>query len=513
MKNIIEMTNIKKSFGTNQAIKEGNFNLREGEIHSIIGENGAGKSTLMKLLYGMYSPDQGEIIVRGNNVHGLNTKQAISLGIGMVHQEFMLVEEMTVLENIILGNEPRKSFSRIDFTKAKKELEAYLTEYDFEIRLNKKVADIPVGEAQRAEIIKTLYRGSNIIILDEPTAVLTPQESRKLFEIIRKLKESGTSIVFISHKLKEVLEISDRITVMRNGKHVDTIGVEDANEKKLTNMMIGKDVYLNIPRNKAKSKKVVFTAKDMYIPGEREISKIRNMSFDVYEGEILGIAGISGNGQQELAEALIGTRVIEKGSLYFNGEDITHTATNNRRKKGISCIPEDRNTEGLIKDYSIGDNLIPLMIQNKEITNSIGVINSKHKVKATKELIERFDVRPPIGEVLCKNLSGGNAQKVIIAREIGMNPKMLIAAQPTRGVDIGSIEYIRTSLQKLKEQGTAIIMISADLDEIFSLSDRIMVIYEGQIMDIVDVEKATYENIGLMMMGGKVDETIGKPEI
>ncbi len=503
MENIIEMRRIEKSFAATQAVKGASFSLKSGEVHSVIGENGAGKSTMMKILYGMYRPDAGEICVRGECFPELHTRQAIELGIGMVHQEFMLVKELTVLENIILGMEPRKSFSRIDFAKARRELDKYLKDYQFDVRLSKRVEDIPVGEAQRVEIIKTLYKGSNVIILDEPTAVLTPQEAVKLFDIVRSLRAGGASIVFISHKLGEVMDISDRITVMRAGQKVGTVDAKDTNPTELARMMVGKEVFLNVRGGGDVTGGPVFRAEDLYIPGERELSKIRGMTFDVREGEILGVAGVDGNGQQELAEALIGTRQIEKGKITFGGEDITSLPPKARRARKMSYIPENRNTKGLVRDYTIAENMIPQMLNDGSIT-TLGVVRAGAERKAVNKLIGLFDVRPPDAKFPCKNLSGGNAQKVIVAREVGANPRFLIAAQPTRGVDIGSIEYIRTALLDLKKQGAAILLISADLEEVLSLSDRVMVLYEGRITGIVDIKDADTDNIGLLMTGGEV---------
>ncbi len=471
MGKILELKNIKKSFGSVKAISNGQFNLLEGEVHSVIGENGAGKSTLMKILGGVYAPDEGSIIYNDREYSSLSTKEALELGIGIVHQEFMLINEMTVLENIILGKEPKKSVSRIDFHTAKEEMKTFTEEYGFDVRLNKKVIDIPVGEAQRVEIVKTLYRGAKIMILDEPTAVLTPQESEKLFSVIRKLKESGTSIIFISHKLQEVMEISDRITIMR------------AN------------------REKTSPGEVCLLAENIFVPGERELSKIRDLSFEIRKGEILGVAGVDGNGQKEFTEALIGLRPVEAGKILFHNQDITNLSVKERRKLKIGYIPEDRNSTGLLRDGSIIDNLIALKINFKDMVKN-GIINAANAESFADDAMEKFDIRPRKKRHICRRLSGGNAQKVVIARELSQSPELLIACQPTRGVDIGSIDAIHELLREARDEGASILMISTDLEEVLALSDRILVLYEGRIAGIVEADKTDEEELGLLMMGG-----------
>lgn len=504
MEKLIEMRTIVKDFPGVRAIDKANFDLFPGEIHSLIGENGAGKSSLMKVIYGLYPADSGEIYFKGEQLANFSTRDIIDKGVGMVHQEFMLVEEMTVLENIILGFEPLKSFDRLDFKAASKVVKEYVDTYGLEIQLNKKVRNISVGEAQRVEIIKTLYRGADILILDEPTAVLTPQETLKLFQILQNLKNDNKSIVFISHKLNEVMEISDRITVMRNGAYIDTVNKVDTNEMELAKMMVGRSVFLNIPRIKPKLGEVVLSVEDVYIPGEREISKIRGLSFDLHEGEILGFAGIDGNGQVELIEAITGLREVESGKINLKGQDIANKKVEEIRKLGISHIPEDRNKRGLNRKLSIKENLIGLKYKTHTISDK-GLLDSTKVIGFSTSLIEKYDIRPRDPNASTEFLSGGNAQKIVVAREIGEGKPVLIASQPTRGVDIGAIEFIRSQINDAKSKGTAVLLVSADLQEILSLSDRIAVMYEGRITGIIDRSEASEENIGMLMAGGVVN--------
>ncbi|MCP1101931.1 ABC-type uncharacterized transport system ATPase subunit [Aequitasia blattaphilus] len=497
---VVEMKDIQKSFGSVKAVKNGFFTAKKGEIHSLIGENGAGKSTMMKLLFGMYPIDEGEILINGNNTDKLTPKIAIDHGIGMVHQEFMLVGELTVLENIILGFEPQKGL-KIDFDAAKKEVKKYIEQYHMDIQLEKKVNQISVGEAQRVEIIKTLMRGAEIIILDEPTAVLTPQEAQHLFKILMNLKKDHKTIVFISHKLNEVMNISDRISVMRQGQYIDTVEKGNTSPLELTKLMIGREVFLNIDKTYSKAGKTVLEVEDVWIPSQKETSKIRGMSFHVNEGEIVGVAGIDGNGQSELVEAIIGLREVEKGSIKLSGKNIANKKTRAIRKSGLSVIPEDRNTQGLNREMSIADNLAAVEMDRVPYSKGF-MIRQEAIVQNAKEKVEAFDIRPDDYNLPTSSLSGGNAQKVVVAREVSMDNKLLIAAQPTRGVDIGAIESIRNSLEKAKKEGTAVLLVSAELEEIISLSDRIIVIHEGKITGEMPADEANENNLGLLMMGG-----------
>lgn len=498
---VIEMKDIQKNFDFVTAVSEGQFTLKRGEIHSLIGENGAGKSTMMKLLYGMYPIDGGEVRIEGETVTDLTPARAIERGIGMVHQEFMLVDELTVLENIILGFEPRKGL-RIDFKKASEAIQKYIDDYHMDVQLNKKINQISVGEAQRVEIIKTLYRGADILILDEPTAVLTPQETDKFFEILKSLKEDGKSIVFISHKLNEVMEISDRITVMRRGKFIDTMDVKDTSPEDLAYKMVGREVLLRVDKEPATPGGVMLEVQDLWTSGDKEISKIRGIDLTVREGEILGIAGIDGNGQSELIEAITGLRKVEKGTVRICGKDITNQSPAQIRDAGIAHVPEDRNTRGLNRAFNIMDNLVAVQVDQPPFAKGLAVMD-KAKREFSDRLIDRFDIRPQDPFYLVQALSGGNAQKIVIAREVENGGALLIAAQPTRGVDIGAIESIRQILNEVKADGRGILLVSADLDEILSLSDRIAVMYEGKIMGILDDTEANKENIGILMMGGE----------
>ncbi len=498
---IVEMKNMVKTFGPVVAVRNGQFNLREGEIHSLIGENGAGKSTMMKLLYGMYDYDEGEISLRGEKMTKLTPKFVIEHGIGMVHQEFMLVQELTVIENVILGFEPKKGL-RIDFESARKEVQQYIDLYHMDVQLDKRISQISVGEAQRVEIIKVLMRGAKIIILDEPTAVLTPQEAEGLFKILDKLKKDGRSIVFISHKLDEVMEISDRISVMRQGAYIGTVDKANTNEAELARMMIGRDVFLNIKREPSEIGENVLEVKELWTSAEKEISKIRGLSLHVRKGEIVGIAGIDGNGQSEMVQAITGLRAVEKGEIILDGKNISNLSPKKIRELGLAHIPEDRNTRGLARMLSIEENLVSVSY-DEEPYSKAQVINLKAINSHALEQIEKFDIRPTNPKLLTSAMSGGNAQKVVVAREVEEAVKVLVAAQPTRGVDIGAIESIRSILQTVKKGGVGILLISADLQEIISLSDRILVMYEGKITGELTTEEANEEVLGLLMMGGK----------
>lgn len=503
---VVEMKNIVKSFGEVRAVKDGQFNLIKGEIHSLIGENGAGKSTMMKLLYGMYPIDSGEIIVKGRSMGKLDPKLAIQHGIGMVHQEFMLVNDLTVLENVILGFEPKKGL-QIDFDKARKEIQHFIDQYNMEIQLDKKVSQISVGEAQRVEIIKTLMRGADIIILDEPTAVLTPQETKKLFEILNNLKKEQKSLVFISHKLNEVMEISDRISVMRQGMYMGTVSKEETSPLDLTKKMIGREVFLHIDKTYEKAGKRILDVQDVWIPSQKESSKIRGLSLHVNEGEIVGIAGIDGNGQSELIEAITGLRPVERGHIFLDGKEITNLSPKKVREVGLAHIPEDRNTRGLNRTMSIEENLVAVEVDKAPFSRGM-VMNTAAMDRHSEEMVKRFDIRPTDYKLPTSSLSGGNAQKVVVAREVSMNKKLLVAAQPTRGVDIGAIESIQKTLEEAKKNGAGVLLVSTELEEITSLSDRIIVIHEGTITGELSAGEANENNLGLLMMGGTVDHQV-----
>ena len=496
---VVEMKGIVKNFGQVQAVKHGEFTLKKGEIHSLIGENGAGKSTMMKLLYGMYPIDEGEIIVKGEPMGTITPKLAIEHGVGMVHQEFMLVNELTVLENIILGFEPKKGLT-IDFDKARKEVKKYIEQYHMDVQLDKKVSQISVGEAQRVEIIKTLMRGADIIILDEPTAVLTPQEAERLFEILNNLKQDGKSLVFISHKLNEVMAISDRISVMRQGQYMGTVNKEETSPLDLTKRMIGREVFLNIDKAYSEAGDTILEVQDVWIPSQKETSKIRGMSLHVKAGEIVGVAGIDGNGQSELVEAITGLRKVEKGKILLCGKDITNQSPRKVRESGLSHIPEDRNTRGLNRAMTIEENLIAVRLDQPPFTKGI-MMNKSGQDTYAKEMVEQFDIRPADYNLPTSSLSGGNAQKLILARETASKPDVILASYPVRGLDIKATESIHKILVNEKNRGAGVLLVSEDFDEIFQLCDRVAVMYEGKFMGIVPISRVNLETIGLAMSG------------
>lgn len=500
----VYMKNITKVFPRVIANDNVTFAVKKGEIHALIGENGAGKSTLMNQLYGLYKPTGGEIYVFGKKMDFKGPSDAIDAGIGMVHQHFMLVDNLTVAENVVLGQEPKKGIL-FDLKFARKKVKELSERYGLKVDIDAKIEDIPVGMQQRVEIIKTLYRGADILILDEPTAVLTPQETEELFEVLRALKNDGKTIIFISHKLKEVLEISDTITVMRLGKVTGTVKTSLTNEKELANMMVGRNVVLSIERPTFTPGKTSIKIENIWVKDNRKLDAVKGISFEIREGEILGIAGVAGNGQTELAEALAGLRKIEKGSYLFEEREISNLSVRELRELGISHIPEDRQKRGLIADFPVYFNLI-LSQHYKEPFAKRGFLDFNEIRKYSHSLVKQFDVRPPDIDILAGNLSGGNQQKVILAREIGFSPKFIIVSQPTRGLDVGAIEYVHKSLINLRQQNATILLISMELEEILSLSDRILVMYEGRSMGEFENGELTIEEMGLMMAGKKLEE-------
>lgn len=499
MSNVIEMRGITKIFPGVVANEEIDFELRRGEIHALLGENGAGKTTLMKILYGLYSPTRGEIYVNGVEVEITSPNKAIALGIGMVHQHFMLVPPFTVAENIVLGSEPEKA-GVLNMEEAIRRVEELSTMYGLIVDPKAKVQDISVGMQQRVEILKALYRGADILILDEPTAVLTPQEVRELIAIMDKLTAQGKSIIFITHKLKEVKAISNRVTVIRRGKVVGTVNTTDVETRDLARMMVGRDVILEVEKAPANPGEVVLAVEDLRATNDRNLPALRGTSFEVRAGEILGLAGVDGNGQSELIEVITGLRPAVSGHVVLKGQDMTKKSARKRTELGMGHIPEDRQKRGLILDYSLWENTI--LGRQHQRPFSSGILLNSQKVRShARHLIEEFDVRTPNEEVEAKALSGGNQQKVIIAREIDRNPELLIAAQPTRGVDVGAIEFIHKRIVAERDAGKAVLLVSLELDEILSLSDRIAVIYEGQIVGVMDAKDANEEELGLMMAG------------
>lgn len=500
MENLIEMRGVTKIFPGVIANDNIDFQLRKGEIHALLGENGAGKTTLMKILYGLYTPTSGEIYVNGQKAELDSPGQAIELGIGMVHQHFMLVQPFTVAENIVLGAEPT-NLGVINQEEMIKQVKEISERYGLMVDPNAKIEDISVGMQQRVEILKALYRGADILILDEPTAVLTPQEVKELIMIMQKLTNEGKSIIFITHKLKEVKAISDRVTVIRRGKVVDTVNTIDVNVRELANMMVGREVILEVDKEPANFGDIILSVENLHALNDRGLPALNGTSFEVRAGEILGVAGVDGNGQSELTEVLTGLRRLSEGNVSFKGNIVSHLTTKDRLNSGFSHIPEDRQKRGLILDYSLAENLILGHHDHEPFAKKKLSLDYQVIKQNAREIIEEFDVRTPSEEILARNLSGGNQQKLIIAREFSRNPELLIAAQPTRGVDIGAIEFIHKRIVEQREAGKAVLLISLELDEILSLSDRIAVIYEGKIVDIVDAEEVTEEELGLMMAG------------
>ncbi|RYL94321.1 ABC transporter ATP-binding protein [Sporolactobacillus sp. THM7-4] len=497
----IEMRNIRKEFPGIVANDDVTLQVKEGEIHALFGENGAGKSTLMNVLFGLYQPDAGEIYVKGQKVNISDPNDANRLGIGMVHQHFMLIDNFTVAENIILGSEPTRGMA-LDMDKAVKIVRDLSDRYGLDVDPLKKVEDITIGMQQRVEILKILYRGSNILIFDEPTAVLTPIEIKELIEIMKRLVKEGKSIILITHKLKEIFEACDRCTVIRLGKVIGTVDISDTNPSKLADMMVGRKVNIPVNDSPYAPKEKVLEIKDLTVLDSRKVPAVRKLDLEVHGGEILGIAGVDGNGQTELIEAIAGLRKVHEGQILLNGEDITRLKTRKIIEAGLGYIPEDRHKHGLVLDFTVGENMVLQTYYKKPFAHA-GVLQNKVISKKAKQLIKEFDVRTPGEKTLARSLSGGNQQKVVIAREVDRSPKLLIAAQPTRGLDIGAIEFIHNKLLEEKKKGKAVLLVSFELDEILHLSDRIAVIYEGRIIDIVNPKETNENQLGLLMAGRK----------
>jgi len=506
---ILEMKNITKRFPLVVANDKVNFTVYKGEIHALVGENGAGKSTLMSILYGLYQADSGQIYFNGKKVNISNPNVAINLKIGMVHQHFMLVPPLTVAENIILGMEPRKNNIFIDMEKAIKKVEELSENMGFKIDPRAKIENISVGTQQRVEIIKVFFRGAEILVLDEPTAVLTPQEVEELFEILRSLKKQGKTIIFITHKLDEVKVLSDRVTVMRRGKVAGVKNTKETNQEEIASMMVGRKVIFKVEKKPLNLGKVALKIEKLEALNNKGLPAVKNISFEIKEGEILGFAGVEGNGQTELVEVITGLRKASSGKIFLNNQDITDDSPRSIREDKIAHIPEDRRQRGIILNYTVAENLIlgshyraPF---NKGLKLNFTAINNH-----ANHLIKDFDIRPTEKDNLLKSLSGGNQQKVIVARELYGEPKLLIAAQPTRGLDVGSIEFVHQQILNERGKGKAILLISADLEEILSLSDRIAVIYEGKIVDFLDPNKTDEREIGLLMTGSTANKKLLK---
>ncbi len=502
---VIEMKNITKKFGDFTANDNVNLLVHKGEVHALLGENGAGKTTLMNILYGLYQPTSGEIYISGEKVKVTDPNVAIKKGIGMVHQHFMLMEPFTVAENIILGMETTKGLGILDMDKAIEEVKELAQKYGLYVDPMAKIHEISVGMQQRVEILKALYRGAEVLILDEPTAVLTPQEIHDLIKIIRNLTKEGKSIIIITHKLKEIKQVADYCTIIRRGKHIDTVDVSEVSENELASKMVGREVSFKVEKEEREAKDIALEIKDLVVKDNRGIKSVDGLSLEVRLGEILGIAGIDGNGQSELLEAITGLRKIESGEIHIKGHDITNKTPREIIENKIATIPEDRQKRGLIMDFTVAENMI-LENYNKEPFAKNGILDYLNIKNFAKDLIEKFDVRPKNEILKARSLSGGNQQKVIIAREVTNDPDVLIAAQPTRGLDVGAIEYVHSALVRQRDNNKAVLLVSLELDEIMNVSDRIAVIYEGKIVGVMDAKDADENKLGLMMAGGGKNE-------
>jgi len=501
---VLELRGVTKQFPGVLANDHIDFDLKRGEVHALLGENGAGKSTLMSILYGLYTADSGEILMNGKPIEISSPNDAIELGIGMVHQHFMLIPVMTVTENIVLANEPVRAGVLLDQASAEKRVEEVARTFNFAVDPHARVQNITVGQQQRVEIMKALYRNADIVILDEPTAVLTPQEAQELFQILRTLTREGISIIFITHKLNEVLEIADRITVLRRGKKVETIPREGATEEGLARSMVGREVLLRVEKRPAQPGDPLLQVEDLVVRDDRGLEAVRGVSFDVRAGEIVGIAGVDGNGQSELIDALTGLRSVAGGRITVGGEDITRATARQALDAGMGHIPEDRQRRGLVLDFNLAENLA-LHDYGKEPFSRLGFLNPGRWLRWAAGLLKEFDVRGGGPTTRGGSLSGGNQQKVVIAREVSRDPSVLIAAQPTRGLDVGAIEFVHRRLLEQRDEGKAVLLVSLELEEILSLADRVLVLYEGKIAAEFPPD-VSEEEVGIAMLGGKQRE-------
>lgn len=502
---VLELRGITKRFPGVIANDNINLTLNKGEIHALLGENGAGKTTLMNILYGLYEPDHGSILINAKEVEIHGPRDAIAQGVGMVHQHFMLVPVMTVAENVMLGNESTQHGCFLDQTAVSKKIREISDQFGLEVDPDAYVSDLPVGLQQRVEIIKVLYRQADILIFDEPTAVLTPQEVESFFKILRSLIRSDKSIIFITHKLKEVMQVADRITVLRGGRVTGSVTTQRVNEQKLAEMMVGREVVLTVQKKPAVPKETVLQVRDLSVRDERDHPAVNGVIFDVCGGEVLGIAGVQGNGQTELVYALTAMLPIAGGSIHLLGKELHHAQPRDVIEAGVAHIPEDRQKHGLVLSFPVYENLILCTYYLKPFAHGLN-LQQDVILRHSEELVKQYDVRTPGVYVNVSTLSGGNQQKVIVAREFSRPIKLLIASQPTRGLDVGSIEYIHRRIIEKRDEGTAVLLVSSELDEIMALSDRIAVMYRGKIMDIVSAASATREQLGLLMLGMSPEE-------
>ncbi len=502
---VLELRGITKQFPGVLANDHVDLELLQGEVHALLGENGAGKSTLMNILYGLYHPDSGEIRLKGKPVSFSSAKEAIASGIGMVHQHFMLIPVMTVAENIVLAEEPTYGGVMLDFDEARRRVGELSERFGLAVDPRARIQDITVAQQQRVEILKALYRGAEILVLDEPTAVLTPQEARELFSIIKSLTDQGKSIIFISHKLHEVLEVADRITVLRRGKKIDTVPKEGATEESLARAMVGREVLLQVEKPPASPGETLLEVDDLHVFDDRGLEKVKGVTFRVRAGEIVGIAGVDGNGQTELIDALTGLLRPASGRIAVGGRSVPrHASPREMLDLGVGHIPEDRQRRGLVLEFSIAEN-IALHDYCEEPDSKRGWLYPRRLIERARKLIADFDVRGGGPRTRAGALSGGNQQKVVVAREVARNPKVLIAAQPTRGLDVGAIEYVHRRLVAERDGGRAVLLVSLELDEVMSLSDRILVVFEGEIVSEY-APGVSEEELGIAMTGGRRKE-------
>ncbi len=499
---VVRLDAISKFFPGVVANDRVSLDLKRGEIHALLGENGAGKTTIMNVLYGLYEPDGGTIEVEGRAVRITSPRAALALGIGMVHQHFMLIPKFTIAENVILGHEPRTRAGGLDLNEARRRLRELSQEFGLDVDPDRKVEDTSVGMQQRAEILKVLYTGARVLILDEPTAVLAPQEVDDLFATIRSLTEGGLSIFFITHKLEEVIEISDRVTVIRAGRVVETLETRNTSKEDLARCMVGREVVLQVKKGEKEPGAEVLAVGDLSVLDHRGLTAVDHVSFAVRGGEIVGIAGVDGNGQEELEEAIIGLRRALAGEVHLAGEVVAKLGVRGRIDRGLALIPSDRQKRGLVLDFDLMENALLGNQWRRPYARPLG-LDYRYLREQTRRQVEEFDIKTPSVDTPASSLSGGNQQKLILAREIHREPLALVAAQPTRGLDVGAIEFVHTQLLALRERGVAILLISYELEEVLALSDRILVLYEGKIVYEVAGHEAVREEIGLAMTGGR----------
>ena len=498
---LLELREITKVFPGVLANDKVSMTLDAGEIVALLGENGAGKSTLMNVVYGLLSPNGGEILLEGKVERIRNPRHAIDLGIGMVHQHFMLVEPLTVTENIVLGNEPVKYGQIVDFATARASVLELSQRYGLKVDPDQRVMDLSVGMQQRVEILKALYQGARILILDEPTAVLTPQEVRELFAVVRSLVDQGLAVALITHKLEEVLAVADRVLVMRDGRLVGETRPSETDQAGLARMMVGRDVVLRVARTPGAPGEVVLSVDDLFVEDDRRLPAVKGVTLQVRAGEVVALAGIDGNGQREIIEAITGLRRPRSGTISLRGKDITHASPRRTIEVGVSHVPEDRQRRGLVLEFDIAENMV-LGDHRKAPYAHAGIVSKKAVAAVARKRVKDFDVRTPSIHVLAGALSGGNQQKVVVARELGRDPDLLIAAQPTRGLDVGAIEFVHEQILAERGRGKAVLLVSLELEEVLSIADRILVIYEGRIVHEVEAEEATDEMLGYYMTGG-----------